>query len=426
MSFHTLYLCYFGLREPLVQTQVLPYLRELQKDDIKISIMTFEPQFNENWTRRQIEEQRAKFAEENIDWYPLPYHKSPSVPATIYDVLNGARLARKLIREKKIDALHGRSHVATLMGAIAKIASRCPPKLVFDIRGFFPEEYTDAGNWKKNGYIYRAVKIVEKWLMKKADAFVVLTEQAREIIFPESRATGFDKLGRPVEVIPCCVDLERFGTENDLLRNEMRQRLNLNGRRVIIYVGSLGGWYMNNEMFDFFAAAHEQDNSTFIIILTQREAEKAVAQLKEKDFSEKDFLVMSVAPSEIFSYAIAADVALSFIKECYSKKSSSPTKIAEYLASGLPIVSNKGIGDLDELVETEKVGALVENFNRESYLKSLEKIAELQKTGNLARHCKTIAKKRFDLAEIGGDKYRSLYKKLEIKLQLKNFKREIM
>ena len=25
----TLYVCYFGLREPLVQTQVLPYLREL-------------------------------------------------------------------------------------------------------------------------------------------------------------------------------------------------------------------------------------------------------------------------------------------------------------------------------------------------------------------------------------------------------------
>jgi hypothetical protein len=36
---HTLYLCYFWLNEPLVQTQVLPYLRQLQKDGIKVSLM---------------------------------------------------------------------------------------------------------------------------------------------------------------------------------------------------------------------------------------------------------------------------------------------------------------------------------------------------------------------------------------------------
>ena len=31
----TLYICYFGLREPLVQTQVLPYLRELLREGEK-------------------------------------------------------------------------------------------------------------------------------------------------------------------------------------------------------------------------------------------------------------------------------------------------------------------------------------------------------------------------------------------------------
>jgi hypothetical protein len=35
----TLYLCYFGLREPLVQTQVRPYLRELARDGVEVYIL---------------------------------------------------------------------------------------------------------------------------------------------------------------------------------------------------------------------------------------------------------------------------------------------------------------------------------------------------------------------------------------------------
>ena len=48
-------------------------------------------------------------------------------------------------------------------------------------------------------------------------------------------------------------------------------------------------------------------------------------------------------PGEVPRYLKAADVAISFIKPCYSKQSSSPTKIAEYLASGLPVVCNAGL-----------------------------------------------------------------------------------
>ncbi|MCV4754379.1 hypothetical protein OFC37_33460, partial [Escherichia coli] len=70
--------------------------------------------------------------------------------------------------------------------------------MLFDIRGFMPEEYTDAGIWPEGGLLYRTAKTIEKWLMKESDAFVVLTEKARDILFPESRETGRDRLGRPV------------------------------------------------------------------------------------------------------------------------------------------------------------------------------------------------------------------------------------
>ena len=47
---HTLYICYFGMRQPLVETQVLPYLAELAKGGVKVSLVTFEPNLKRDWT----------------------------------------------------------------------------------------------------------------------------------------------------------------------------------------------------------------------------------------------------------------------------------------------------------------------------------------------------------------------------------------
>src|SRR5437016_5234339 len=204
---HTFYICYFGIREPLVQTQVLPYLR---------------------------------------------HHKWPSLPATIYDMAAGAWTILGIMRREGVDILHARNHVPAVMSAVARKFRG--GHLVFDIRGFMPEEYTDAGVWPENGYLYRGLKTVERHLLRVSDAFVLLTERAREIVFPG--CDDADNLGRPIEVIPCCVDFARFDREQTS-RESLRAELSLTGRRVIVYLGSFGGWYMTDEMTDFLKVAHE-------------------------------------------------------------------------------------------------------------------------------------------------------------------------
>lgn len=409
MSNHTLYLCYFGLREPLVQTQVLSYLREIKKiDGVKTSILTFEPDFKEKWSDEEIKLEKEKLAAEGIDWYALPYHKTPSVPATIYDTFRGALFARKLVKEKGVNILHARVHVPALMGAMAKKLTGKNVKLLFDIRGFFPEEYTDAGRWKKDGRLYHAVKKIEKWLLKVSDGFVILTEKGKKIMFPENG----NALKKPIEVIPCCVDFKSFDAVDNGARNRMREKLNLTDRYVIIYVGSFGGWYMTDEMLEFFAVARKHNPKVFTLILTQREQDKIAEKLKERGFSENDFLVTKSSPSEIPEYLSAADAALSFIEACYSKQASSPTKIAEYLAAGLPVILNPGVGDLDELVTEDKVAVSVGEFSETNFLEALEKVDELRAENNFAERCRRSARNRFDLYEVGGKRYRRLYEKL--------------
>ena len=404
----TLYVCYFGLREPLVHTQVLPYLRKLVSAGIEVHLLTFEPKFRQTWTAQQITEQQTSLRVEGIKWTCLPYHKSPSLPATLFDIATGTRSVLQIMRREGVTILHARNHVPGLMCALAKRIRG--GQLVFDIRGFMPEEYTDAGIWPENGFLYRGLKRVERYLFKVSDAFVVLTEKARDILFPG--CTDTDKSGRPIEVIPCCVDFERFQSAEKIPRDALREELGLTGRRVIAYVGSFGGWSMTDEMSEFLAAARRQDPSTFAMILTQSPIENVIERLRKLGIHEKDFMVTRVTPHEVPRYLRAADMAISFIKPCYSKQSSSPTKIAEYLASGLPVVCVSGVGDLDKLIKENQVGVLLTHFTEEAYLQALMDIDSLRRETAFAERASQVARREFDLDTTGGTRYTRLYRRL--------------
>ena len=146
------------------------------------------------------------------------------------------------------------------------------------------------------------------------------------------------------------------------------------GRLVIAYVGSFGGWYLTEEILDFYEAAKKYFPSTFALVLTKNLEIKD--RLFERGFTEEDMFVSRIPPDEVFFWLQGADIAISFIKPCYSKQSSSPTKIAEYLACGVPVISNKGIGDVDELLTKNNVGVLLDDFSSESYVRAIDLICD--------------------------------------------------
>ena len=403
----SLYICYFGVREPLVQTQVLPYLRELVKGGYEMTLLTFEPRELE---AKESDAIRSELAKEGIGWHRLRYHKWPSVPATAFDIMSGARFIRNLVQKDKIDILHARSHVPMLIAALARKSSSISPKLLFDIRGFFPEEYVDAGVWPENGWLYRNAKRVEAWLMKEADGFVVLTQKARQVLFPESRESGRDSSRRPVQVIPCCVDFaKRFSGDRPKARAAIKKELNIDGRFVMTHVGALGGLYLTEQIADLLATARTLDPRTFAMFLTQSDPKIVLSLLAERGFSEADYFIARVQPEHVADYLYASDVGISFVKSSYSTLSRSPTKIPEYLACGIPIISNSGVGDVDELISGHKVGSLVQEFTDEGYVKALKEIREL---GDVSSRCRKLAEADFDLGTVGGERYRRIYQQL--------------
>lgn len=401
-----LYLCYFGLREPLVQTQVIPYLRELAAGGIGMSLLTFEPEMKTRWTAESIASWRQRLREAGIEWYLLPYRKRPSLPATLYDVFVGGWRAAAIARRENINVFHGRSHVGAAIGALARRLSG--GKLIFDVRGFLADEYADSGNWRANGLRYRLTKMAERWLYRAADGVVVLTEKARAIVLSEGAE------GRPIEVIPCCVDPQRFAvvSDRDAIREELGLTNRMVNRTVFVYAGALGGYYLIDETAELFAAAREDDPQAFALVLTQSAPAAMTSALVRLGFSSSDFRVLQVQPDDVPKYLRAADAAVALVRPSYARQSMSPTKFAEYLAAGLPVIATSGIGDLDAEIEEGRVGVLLKRLDRAAYLQSVQAINELRRDPELAARCRAEARKRYDLQTVGGARYRRLYDKL--------------
>lgn len=402
------YLCYFGLREPLVQTQVLPYLRELTGTGYFLHLLTFEPESPHGWPGSEAEAWRQRLREWGIAWSWKRYHRRPSLPATAYDVLVGAAWAARQVRSGGARILHARGHWAGAMAALAR--PREGVDFLLDIRGFTPEEYVDAGLWPSGSLVYRLAKAAESWMVRRADGFVVLTERARSILFPGCEQA--DGRGRPISVIPCCVDLRRFEAATPEARAAVRSELGVGEGCVYVYTGALGGWYLTDELAEFLAQALHRSATAFASVLTQSDPARLVALLHERGIPRERFLVRSVPPTEVPRYLAAGDVAVSLIKPSYSKQASSPTKLAEYLAAGLPVVSNRGIGDVDQLLTSGRVGVLLDALDPESYRRALDQVDALRSEPGAGARCRTVAAEQFDLRRVGGPRYRALYEAL--------------
>lgn len=402
-----LFISYNGMLDPLGQTQVIPYLRELAKRGVQFTLLSFEraAAFEGEGARRR-DELQSTLSKQGIEWHWLRYHQRPSVPATIYDVIAGIRKARSLVRRNRIEMVHARSHIpATIALALKRSLGT---KMIFDLRGLMAEEYVDAEHWRKDSLPYRITKAAEHRIFAETDAVVTLTERIWPIVKEWKGLRGRDVHHA---VVPCCVDLSLFEFNRDE-REKRRAELGLGDKFTIVYSGSLDGWYLTEKMADFFTAFRRRRGDAHLLWLTNGSHERVKELMKSRDVPADQFSVLSVSARLVPSYLAAADAGLSFIKRCISKLASSPTKNAEYLACGLPLIINAGIGDSDALINEWNAGALLEDFTDAEYARIGSIIETMAAQPGVRENVRTVAERVFDLQTVGVERYASLYESL--------------
>jgi glycosyltransferase involved in cell wall biosynthesis len=403
-----LFISYNGMLEPLGQSQVIPYLKELSKLGARFTLLSYErePAFADAG-RKRCEGLRTELTEFGIEWHWLRYHKRPSIPATAFDVAAGVRLASRLIRSRQIEMVHARSHIPALIAL--RLKQRLGVKMIFDVRGLMAEEYIDAGHWNANGTAARLTKKMEARALKATDGVVTLTEA----LWSEMQAWPSLKLHQAAhETIPCCIDLETFRFDEQA-RTVRRTELGISNRFVLVYSGSIGGWYMTSEMADFFAVLKLKRPDAFFLWLTQGDKSIVDQAMQTANIGPVDYAVRAVQPAEVTAWLSASDAAIAFYRPGISRLGTSPVKVSEYFACGLPVVVNSGVGDSGALVEGEKIGALVRSFTESEYAIAADAILELADGPESIRgRTREVAEELFDVRRVGVERYARLYERV--------------
>ncbi len=369
-----LYISYDGMTDPLGQSQVLPYLKGLSELAYEFHLISFEKSGRFEAGKEEI---LRICREAGIVWHPLMYTKKPPVLSTWKDLRKMKKLAVKLHREQDFQLVHCRSYISALCGLYFKQNFGLP--FLFDMRGFWADERLDGGIWKlKNplfGLIYSYFKRKEKEFLTNADFVVSLTEAGKK----EMLTWQIDELSEDkIRVIPCSVDTERFDPEKIPAEkiSALRKELNLTDEKILLYVGSIGTWYLLEEMLNFYRQYHLKYANSHFLFLTKEDPKIILEAAQKLGLPANEISIKSVEYAEMPLYMSIADHAVFFIKPAYSKIASSPVKQGELMSMGIPVVCNSGVGDSESLVRKYRSGVVVNSFTTGNYETALDELSE--------------------------------------------------
>jgi glycosyltransferase involved in cell wall biosynthesis len=396
----------FSFKEGLIQTYTLPYIRLMIKHlptGSKVFMMTQE-KHELVLDKAERKEKKRDLEAEGIIWLDLPYTPFGGKTALRWLSLFPKLIA--LIKKEKINTIHGWCTPGGMIGYILSKMTGRP--LILDSFEPHAEAMVENGTWKKDGLPFRILFYFEKMQTKRAKAIISATEGMRDYAFK----TYGVKITQPFFVKPACVDLELFSSKNKK-NPALLKKLDLTDKIVAVYAGKFGGIYLDREVFDFIEKAYSYwDNDFRFLLLTNHSDEEIDALCASSNVPPSIVKRAFVMHHEIPDYIGLADFALTPVKPVPTKRYCTPIKDGEYWALGLPIVITKNISDDSEIIEQEKIGAVLKELTSSEYQKAIHTIDNLinsDSDGQLFDKIRNIAHqyRSFDRAS---EIYQTLYK----------------
>ena len=391
-----LYISYDGILEPLGHSQVLKYLVFLSKD-FHVTLISFE-KINGVMDKKELLEMHKYCQQEKINWKPRTYHQGLPLFSHLFNFFSILYAPFIEMLKNMHHIVHIRSYMPGLGMPLFKIFFDF--KLVFDIRGFWADEKVDRLGWSINSLKYKFFKALEGKLFKQADIVVTLTQSSKEFI-----EAKFKKSHNSVRVVRTCVDFSEFNAEKSaILPYDFKRKL------VIGYLGSIDTAYDFNAFLRLIKDLEDRDLKIKLKILSKTTPEIVMRYLKENNLSHLEHEVLFLKRHELSNAINQFDLLGFALKPSFSLIASMPTKIAESLACGTPIICNNFNNDIKDIIEKNKIGVL-HDFSQNLHQENYEEIISIIQDDASSERCCQFSKKNFSL-ELGVSQYADIYNNL--------------
>jgi len=405
---------------PLLRSQGIPLIDRLSREGWRVGFLSIENRQTSSSTEDLCI--RDSF-QDRVALYPVRMDRWMWLRGWVRKILWGTLRTLQVQRQHRYRILHARSFEPAVMAWLATMFYG--GKWIYDTRNFFWEEKVELGRIGRNIFT-RMGFAFDRYLVRKADTVIAVTEAARFEYAkqmgagsPASRrqspsprrhsheSGNLDPADR-LSVIHNNYDPQRF-TIDAAARSSRRMELGISDRHVLIYSGSLIKWHRFEDMATFCNQLQTKDTSGYTLWCSYEWNEET--ERWAKTLLTGDYRLLRLAPAEVCPTLQAADAGLMFLTLTKSRTTTIPIKFAEYLACGMPVVVNQGIGDPEEIVRRYRVGVVVQDMTDDSIDRAVNELLELLHDPNMRDRAVEAAKKEFHL-DMAIEKYKECYHRL--------------
>ncbi len=281
---------------------------------------------------------------------PAPFRGKP-----IGALLASLVIATELLRTRGRVIAHARGDGSAYLAS--RVAARHPRfRYLYDARGDVEGEYR-----AQSAASGRSIEATERDVAERLRRRQAMIDGAAHVLCVSTvlrdrfvAKHGLDPARSTV--VPCVADAEKFRPDATE-RAQVRRELGIADRFVAVYPGRFGHWHYNEETFAVVRGLMDADPSVFFLILTP-DAE-AAASLAKRTLPEGCFAIRSARHDEVPRYLRAADLGVLLRAPDPLNEVACPTKFAEYMMTGLPVLISAGIGDCSPFVEAHRAGAVL-------------------------------------------------------------------
>jgi glycosyltransferase involved in cell wall biosynthesis len=121
--------------------------------------------------------------------------------------------------------------------------------------------------------------------------------------------------------------------------------------------------------------------------------------------------VVRAQPEEVPEWLSLFQLGVFFLRPSHAAQGSSYTKLGEFLASGVPVVTNAGVGDVERILG-EQGGFLLPDLTQVELEQMAERVSRaLPTSSEVRRACRRVASNQLDVRD-GTARYLAVYRRL--------------
>lgn len=221
-------------------------------------------------------------------------------------------------------------------------------KLIVNHRGDSIDEFKCAYNTQNDNHTFiKSYKWYIRRAIKKADMSICVSENLRKELMKQS---GLEL--NNTFIYPCCADITRFEHTTYPSNKE---------KIVVGYFGGFSKWQCIDTILDIFIELRRKDPRFFLMLITNSSPEPYKEKLEK--IGKENYSIKGVPFNEIPENISQMDASFALREERPLNIVSSPTKLSESLAAGVPIIVTRGSGDYAEMLIDNKNGLLIESID---------------------------------------------------------------